>query len=79
MPDILANGEFGRDDGIKCVCGAKTFLTLDQGDGLLSYDCENQDCDEITMVQFEADSDDECFDEEYYEPPFDIDEFEFEI
>lgn len=67
MVDILANGEFGRDDGIKChACGGKTFLSLDQGQGLRSYDCE--DCDETTTVQFEWDDDFENEPEDYWEP-----------
>ena len=58
--DILGNGEFGRDDGIKCSrpgCGGTTFLTDDQGGGLRSYQCET--CGGQEQVQFEYDHDDE--------------------
>ena len=72
MVDILADGSFGRDDGIKChACGSETFLSFDQGQGLCSYDCKN--CDEITTVQFEHEET-EGYYGDYYEPPFDPDE-----
>jgi hypothetical protein len=61
MADILANGDFGRDDGVKCdECGGKTFLVDDQGGGLCSYECEN--CDNTFGVQYDSD------DEDAYEP-----------
>ena len=56
MVDIIANGTFGRDDGIKCECGCKTFLVDDQGAGLCAYECE--ECGETFQVQFEYDGDD---------------------
>lgn len=67
MVDILADGTFGRDDGIKChACGGKTFLTNDQGRGLRSYDCES--CDEVTQVQFDSvDEEEEYSDSVYWE------------
>jgi hypothetical protein len=50
MTDILANGEFGRDDGTKChKCGGDTFLTNDQGGGLRAYDCSDPKCGEVTI------------------------------
>lgn len=56
MPDI-ANGEFGRDDGIRCdLCGGGTFLVDDQGYGLCGYECE--DCGNTFQVQFDIDPDD---------------------
>lgn len=51
---------FGRDDGVKCdKCGGKTFLSYDQGGGLVSYDCETSGCDEVTTVQYESDGEEE--------------------
>ena len=83
MVDILGNGEFGRDDGVKChACGSKTFLVDDQGDGLRAYECNddtNVGCEELTQVQFEcAGEDDEPPDPEY-DPAWDedIDPIEF--
>ena len=56
MPDIIGNGEWGRDDGIKChECGGETYLTHDQGGGLRSYDCD--DCGVVNQVQFDSDED----------------------
>ncbi len=67
MVDILANGAFGRDDGVKCDCGGKTFLTADQGGGLKSYECET--CGDSFQVQFEREEPYES-DDDYYEPPY---------
>jgi hypothetical protein len=65
MPDILASGEFGRDDGVLCECGGKTFLIDDQGGGLLAYECE--DCGETFQVQYDSDDDEEeGYDPDYY-------------
>lgn len=67
MPDVLGNGEYGRDDGIFCdVCGGKTYLTDDQGYGLKGYDCE--DCGESIQVQYDYDEQEEdeyCYDYDY--------------
>lgn len=57
MPDILANGDFGRDDGVKCDCGGKTFLVDDQGGGYCSYECES--CGQSFGVQYDTDDDPE--------------------
>lgn len=59
--------DFGRDDGIICECGAKTYLVYDQGGGLRSYECDNPDCDKSTMVQFESSYEED--EEGFYEPP----------
>lgn len=62
MPDVLADGRFGEDHGIKCrACGSKTFLSYDDGYGLMFYDCE--ECDESTGVQYDS-----CEEDEDYEP-----------
>ena len=53
MSDILANGQFGRDDDIKCECGGDTYLSHDDGYGLLSYNCI--ECDSCIGVQYEID------------------------
>lgn len=54
MPDVIADGRYGRDEGVKChACGATTHLVDDQGRGLKSYACDK--CDETTTVQFEYD------------------------
>lgn len=72
-PDVLADGRFGRDDGIKCsYCGGKTYLIDDQGHGYCSYTCE--DCGQTFGVQFDAylGSDDERDDEDaayYWDDP----------
>lgn len=62
MVDILANGDFGRDDGVKCdKCGSSTFLVNDQGGGLLTYECNDDNktgCDETCQVQYENGDDD---------------------
>jgi hypothetical protein len=50
MPDIMATGQWGRDDGIKCDCGGKAYLVDDQGLGLCDYVCE--DCDLRTRHLF---------------------------
>ena len=42
---------FGRDDGIRCECGGKTYLVDDQGHGLISYQCER--CEEPVQVQYD--------------------------
>lgn len=56
--DARTEQNFGKDDGIKChECGGKTFLSYDQGGGLISYDCEK--CGAVTQVQY-----DDCDDEE---------------
>lgn len=69
--DARTEANFGRDDGIKCwKCQGPTFLSYDQGGGLVSYDCENEACGEITQVQFD-DCEDDVPDPDYYEPPFD--------
>ena len=52
MPDILASVEFGEDNGIKCDCGAATFLVDDQGSGLKAYECE-KGCGTF-QVQFDS-------------------------
>lgn len=66
MPDIIANGEFGRDDGITCDdCGGNTFLIDDQGYGLCSYQCEV--CDNSFSVQFESSDEDEEYEPEGWE------------
>lgn len=73
MPDVLANDDFGRDDGIICdLCGGKTYLTYDQGHGLRSYDCE--DCGDSFQVQFDSCEEDEYEEDEYcYDyDPYDI-------
>lgn len=49
--------DFGRDDGINCECGGKTFLVDDQGYGLRAYECEK--CGNTFQVQFEWDDDDQ--------------------
>jgi len=60
MPDVLADGRFGEDHGIKCPdCGSKTFLVDDQGEGLLAYECENEGCDRTFLVQYDGYDDDE--------------------
>lgn len=67
MVDILADGTFGRDDGIKCTCGSTTFLVDDQGGGLRAYECNDDNdtgCDEITQVQFDC-ADDDIDEDEY--------------
>jgi transcription elongation factor Elf1 len=70
MPDVLADGTFGRDDGWTCPeCGAKTYLTDNQGYGLCGYNCEN--CDAAFQVQYEVDDSEED-DSDYYEPSYDI-------
>ena len=70
MPDVLADGRFGEDHGIKCDdCGGKTFLVDDQGDGLMSYECE--DCENTFSVQFETDNDDGYEPEGWEESLFD--------
>ena len=56
---VIDDRDSGRDDGIKCKCGASTFLVDDQGGGLRSYECENPNCSESTMVQFEWDEPEE--------------------
>lgn len=61
---MIDDRNFGRDDGIKCVCGASTFLIDDQGGGLRSYLCDNPECDDVTTVQFEQSKDD--YDEETF-------------
>lgn len=77
MVDI-SNGDFGRDDGIRChACGGKTFLTDDQGRGLRGYNCEN--CDEITQVQFEWDDPEDDPYDDYYEPPYDVEHADDEV
>ena len=43
---------FGRDDGIRCECGGKTYLVDDQGHGLISYQCER--CEEPIQVQYDC-------------------------
>lgn len=48
-----------------------TFLSYDQGGGLISYDCESETCGEITQVEFDDCEDDGEPDPDYYEPPFD--------
>ena len=54
MPDVIEDGRYGRNEGIKChKCSGKTYLTDDQGRGLKTYECES--CGEHTMVQFEYD------------------------
>ena len=58
--------DFGRDDGIKCECGGKTFLVDDQGYGLKAYECEV--CERTFQVQFDWDHEEP--DHDYYEPPF---------
>ena len=70
MVDILANGDWGRDDGIVCnlevngkECGGKTYLTYDQGGGLKSYDCEK--CGGTFQVQYEREEPD-SYEEDYY-------------
>lgn len=63
--------DFGRDDGIKCQCGGKTFLVFDQGHGLRSYDCEK--CGETVTAQFDWD-DWDGEEDDYLEPPDSFDE-----
>jgi DNA-directed RNA polymerase subunit RPC12/RpoP len=71
MVDILADGTFGRDDGVRChACGSKTFLSFDQGCGLKSYNCEK--CDEVTTVQYEREEPEDYDDSNYYENPFEM-------
>lgn len=68
MPDILGNGQWGRDDGIICECGSKTYLVDDQGCGLKAYQCENSDCEWSEygfQVQYESDD----YDETDYDDP----------
>jgi hypothetical protein len=73
MPDILADGTFGRDDGIECYeCGGKTFLSFDQGRGLQSYDCADEKCAAVTTVQFEYDDDDDHDDDDFDYVDFDL-------
>jgi DNA-directed RNA polymerase subunit RPC12/RpoP len=70
MPDVLADGRFGRDDGIKCdECGSKTFLVDDQGGGLMSYECE--ECELVFLVQYEHEDDEEYEAEGWEEAMFD--------
>jgi hypothetical protein len=86
MVDILANGDFGKDDGIICnlevvvnsplgkqtrECGGKTFLVDDQGYGLKSYECEA--CGGSVQVQFDGYDEEEDEPDDYYEPPYDVD------
>lgn len=61
MPDIIASGDWGRDDGIKCKCGGKTYLVDDQGYGLCGYECES--CGDNFQVQYEWDDSEEEYDE----------------
>jgi len=76
--DARTEANFGRDDGIKChKCDGPTFLSYDQGGGLVSYACEAEDCGEITQVQFDFDDEEEVEIpdyHDYYEPPFGMDE-----
>ena len=66
MPDVLADGRFGEDHDVKCPeCGAKTYLTDDQGGGLMGYNCEN--CGTALQVQYEFDDDDEGYEPEGWE------------
>ena len=66
MPDILADGRFGEDHGVKCHgCGNATFLSYDNGYGLMSYNCEK--CDESTQVQYDGYDDDDDYDSEEWE------------
>ncbi len=67
----MTDTDFGRDDGIKCKCGGKTFLVDDQGGGLMAYECE--DCGEAFQVQFDWDEGEEA-DEDYYEPIEDLED-----
>lgn len=64
MPDVLADGRFGQDDGIKCDrCGSSTFLVYDDGGGLMAYECNDDgsvDCDNTFSVQYEWDSEEDC-------------------
>jgi DNA-directed RNA polymerase subunit RPC12/RpoP len=61
MPDVLADGRFGEDHGIKCdECGSASFLIDDQGGGYMAYQCEK--CDRSFSVQYDFD------DEDGYEP-----------
>jgi hypothetical protein len=54
MPDVLADGRFGEDHGIKCDdCGGATFLVDDQGEGYMSYECEK--CGISFGVQYDWD------------------------
>ena len=44
---------FGRNDGIVCqVCGSPTFRAWDQGDGLVSYQCE-ADASHVVQAQYD--------------------------
>ena len=62
MPDVIADGRFGEDHGWTCPeCGAATYLTDDQGYGLMGYNCEQ--CDRAFQVQYKWDE--ETPDEEY--------------
>lgn len=66
MPDILATGDWGRDDGILCDdCGGKTYLVDDQGGGLCGYTCENEACGATFQVQYDRD-------EDYYDDDLDF-------
>lgn len=69
MPDILGDGAFGRDDGVICECGGKTYLVNDQGQGLCAYECET--CGETFQVQYDSDDGDE------YEPEFSYSDFDY--
>ncbi len=54
MPDVLADGRFGEDHGIKCDdCGGSTFLVYDDGGGHMSYQCDI--CDNSFSVQYDWD------------------------
>jgi len=64
MPDIIANGDWGKDDGIVCECGSKTYLVDDQGGGLKAYNCENPDC-EFSEYGFQVQFENDDFDEEW--------------
>lgn len=83
MVDILANGEHGRDDGVKCdKCGSSTFLVDNQGGGLLAYDCNDDKgigCDGTIQVQYESGDEDEEPPDPEYDPAWDddIDQIEF--
>lgn len=61
MVDILANGDWGRDDGIRCACGGTTYLVDDQGHGLCAYACDI--CEKSFQVQYENDDDEETEDD----------------
>ena len=73
MIDILANSDFGRDDGIMCRCGNRTYVVDNKSGGFLDYKCN--ECGESFKLQYDGYAEHE---EEYDEEDFLISDYEKE-